>query len=99
MQVHKTKKRRDFSSYCVFDLCATGENDYLVNVSNVVRQSERRRRPAVNLAPCICAAAVVYRSTLPCCAQCKTRPCLADASPDADKRFAYVDKTYLMCYI
>ena len=63
-----------------------------------MRQSERRR-PAVNLAPCICAAAVVYKSTLPCYAQCKTRPCLADASTDADKRFAYVDKTYLMCYI
>ena len=63
------------------------------------KKSDRRQRPAVNLAPCICAAAVVYISTLPCCAQCKTRPCLADASTDADKRFAYVDKTYLMCYI
>ena len=70
-----------------------------VNVSNVVKKSDRRRRPAVNLAPCSCAAAVMYKSTLPCCAHCKTRPCLTDASTDANKRFVYVVKLYLMCYI
>ena len=70
-----------------------------VNVSNVVKKSDRRRRPAVNLAPCSCAAAVMYKSTLPCCAHCKTRHCLPDASTEANKRFVYVAKTYLMCYI
>ena len=33
--------------------------------SNVVKKNNRRRCPAVNLAPCICVAAVVYKSTLP----------------------------------
>ena len=62
------------------------------NVSKVVKQSDRRRRPVVNLAPCSCAAAVMYKSTLPCYAHRKTRPCLTDASAEANKRFVYVDK-------
>ena len=65
---------------------------YIVNVSNVVKKNDRRWCPAVNLAPCICVAAVVYKSTLPCCARCKTRHCLTDASTEANKRVAYVDK-------
>ena len=68
----------------------------MVNVSTVVKKSDRRRRPVVNLAPCSCAAAVMYRSTFPCCAHCKTRHCLTDASTDANKRFAYVAKPYPM---
>ena len=63
-----------------------------------MKKSDRRWRPAVNLAPCSCAAAVVYRSTLHCCAHCKTRHCLTDASTEANKRFVYVTKTYLICY-
>ena len=64
----------------------------MIIVSNVMKQPYPRRRPAVNLVPCSCAAAVVYKSTLPCYAHSKTRHCLTDASADANKRFAYVKK-------
>ena len=67
-------------------------NQEKVNVSNVVKKNDRRRCPAVNLAPCSCAAAVMYKSTLPCYALCKTRHCLPDASTEANKRVVYVDK-------
>jgi len=56
-------------------------------VSKVVKKDDRRRRPAVNLAPCSCAAAVMYKSTLPCCAHSKTRHCHTDASAEANQAF------------
>ena len=71
----------------------TKNNKFFRFYQMLLKKSDRRRRPAGNLAPCSCAAAVMYKSTFPCCTHCKTRPCLTLHPPCANKPFCVCCQT------